>query len=333
MQSSAVGTPHNRRQFSCFQRQECNPLLFLWKILLFCHPFLFLSNGTCHAAAIPVEGRHSFSLTTFDPNGKLGQVEGALAAASLGTPIVGAIVNRTILLASPQILPSPLMCDDGTSRFAVVSPQIVVGHTGIAADGRVVVEAAQRLAIEHSYTFDEPIPIDLFLEEMSLLFQEYTMKQGARPFGCTLVVGYLPPPSSTSNPEPRLFRIECSGAVEELRSICIVNGKFKGDGLKSKLLDMVNTRTGSETKEQGTMRMQQNRRILSQILREALDEMTTPLTGRDTRDSKNTPAEDGQSIPKFLLPMRIISASFDMEDGLVVVRSSGETATSKLTEE
>jgi 20S proteasome alpha/beta subunit len=87
----------------------------------------------------------------------------------------------------------PLMDDDGTSRFAIISPQIIIGHTGIAAEGRVVVEAAQHLAIEHSYTYDEPI------EEISLFFQEYTMKQGLRPFSCTLVLGYLPSLLSSSN--------------------------------------------------------------------------------------------------------------------------------------
>jgi hypothetical protein len=40
------------------------------------------------------------------------------------------------------------------------------------------------MAIQHEYAYDEPyIPVDLFLEEMSLLFQEYTMKPASRPPG------------------------------------------------------------------------------------------------------------------------------------------------------
>jgi 20S proteasome alpha/beta subunit len=285
--------------------------------------------------------RHSFSLTTFDPNGKLSQVEYALLAASFGPPIIGVILPKNsqqqqqqqqqqrIVLASPQILPSPLMDDDGTSRFAVVSPEIILGHTGIAADGRVVTDAAQRLAIEHSYTYDEPIPVGLFLEELSLFFQEYTMKRGSRPFGCTLVVGYIPSSSSSDddddhNNKPRLFRIDCSGSVTELESIVIINGNFRGDGLQSKLLDMINQQEEEESKTNDAIK--KNREQISYILQEALEETTTTTTTTtSTTTSTESDNNDGDEVtskepPKFKLPMKIISASFDRKHGLTVER-------------
>jgi 20S proteasome alpha/beta subunit len=305
---------------------------------------------TAVAQSVPVETRHSFSLTTFDTNGRLDQVEYALVAASLGTPIVGVIMRTTrrsdgsstgsnpastddgvdddktggddlgdaILLASPQILPSPLMSDDGTTRFARVSPNLALGHTGIAADGRVVVGAAQRLAIEHAYTYDEPIPLGIFLEEISLLFQSYTTKPGVRPFGCTLLVAYLPPASSSSSDadsssgRPRLFRMDCSGAVEELTEVAVINGKSLGDSMKPRLLDLA--RKG----EFDTRRKQ--RRAISDILQEAL---------REGVKSKNKRSKDGnQDDVKLKLPLRIISASFDRDRGLVVERSFAETSDS-----
>jgi len=205
---SFLGAPQNQKlcskksteHFSIMFRYVCTQAVVI--VLLFNHIFVFLAFSRGRGSNIFVDsavtdGRHSYSLTTFDPDGKLGQVERALLAESLGTPIVGVVKGNNIILASPQILPSPLMDDDGTSRFVVASPQIVLGHSGIASDGRVVTESAQRLAIEHSYTYNEPIPIYLFLEEISLLFQAYTAKPGARPFGCTLLVGYLPAQNPT----------------------------------------------------------------------------------------------------------------------------------------
>ncbi|MGK3739681.1 MAG: 20S proteasome alpha/beta subunit [Bacillariaceae sp.] len=270
------------------------------------------------------DGRHSYSLTTFNTDGKLEQVERALVASSMGTPIVGIIKGDRILLSSPQILPSPLMNDDGTSRFAVVSPQIVVGHSGISADGRVLVESAQRLAIEHAYTFDEPISIRLFLEEISLLFQEYTMKPGARPFGCTLLVGFLPPiaPSTTSRSsrskikqqKPRLFQIDCSGTVVEHDTIAIINGKFPGEDLKTNLMDFAK-KQNDEVNE-----IEKDRESISKILQEAL-EITTKTKKKETIKTKLLEKESsGGSGYVYRLPMRIISASFSRKEGFKVER-------------
>lgn len=276
------------------------------------------------------DGRHSYSLTTFSPNGKLGQVERALVAASLGTPIVGVIKGNDIILASPQILPSPLMNDDGTSRFSVVSPQIILGHSGIASDGRVVMESAQRLVIEHSYTYDEPIPIGLFLEELSLLFQAYTMKPGARPFGCTLLVGYLPPPPprsrcSTNNTEkPRLFQIDCSGSVVELNTIAVINGQFKGD-IKTKLLDFAKQDDGDDSTGGNINgnKKEKYRESISRILQEELQNasISNSKQAKKTKSSRNdnsSSASDTEDVIK--LPLRIISASFDRAEGFKIER-------------
>jgi len=186
-----------------------------------------------------MSGRYSFSLTTFDPTGKLGQVERAMEAASMGTPIVAIAYEKSneILLASPQVLPSVFMLDDGTARFSSVAPHIVMAHSGISADGRVLIAAAQRLAVEHAYTFEEAIPIDLLLEEMSLLFQEYTMKLASRPFGSTILVAHLPStvPGSEPDQKPQLFRIDSSGSVTVLEDgVAIINGNLS-EATKEKL--------------------------------------------------------------------------------------------------
>jgi 20S proteasome subunit alpha 2 len=168
--------------------------------------FLFLFLSPIVITAERLDGRYSFSLTTFDPQGKLAQVERATRAASLGTPVIGVCTQHGVYLCAPQILPSPLMIDDGTARFLSVSKTIAVAHSGI--DGRIVVAAAQRMSVEYEFTYDEEMPIEAFLEEISLLFQEYTMKAGCRPFGCSLLVAHL---ESSKN---CLYRIDPSGAVE-----------------------------------------------------------------------------------------------------------------------
>jgi 20S proteasome subunit alpha 2 len=170
----------------------------------------------CFAAETRLDGRYSFSLTTFDPNGKLNQVERACRASTIwGTPVVATFCSpddddnhSSVIFLAPQILPNNLYEDDGTARFVKISNNIMVAHSGISADARIAIAAGQQLAIEHEYTFDEEIPIQIFLESMALLFQEYTMKAGARPFGCVLMVASLN--------SKELYRLDPSGSIEIL---------------------------------------------------------------------------------------------------------------------
>ncbi len=187
----------------------------------------------------PIEGRYSFSLTTFHPNGKLPQLDHAIKASTIGPPIIALSLpnSKGILLTSIQSLPSPLICDDGTSRFVRISKSIMMGHTGVNADGRIACEAAQRLSVEHTYTFNEEIPIDVLLEEMALLFQQYTMKPGCRPFGCSLVFASCDiNDDGGENGEFSLFRIDPAGTVTKLDSIQLL-GRGNNDEITRKLID------------------------------------------------------------------------------------------------
>jgi 20S proteasome subunit alpha 2 len=183
----------------------------------------------CNAVQYDRGGRYSYSLTTFDPTGKLGQVERAMEASEQGTPIVAMVYANAseygIIMAAPQLLPNIFTIDDGTTRFSLVTPNIMISHSGLSSDGRILVAAAQKLAIQHEYTFDESIDIHILLEELSLLYQEYTMKVAARPFGATLIVAYVPMSLHSHPNQPAIYRIDPSGHVESLEQYAIVNGK------------------------------------------------------------------------------------------------------------
>jgi len=174
------------------------------------------------------DGKYAYSLTTFDQHGKLGQVERALEAAAKGPPIFGVALEDSVIFCCPQALPcAPLDLDDGTPRFGKVSPEIMLSHSGLSADGRLLMAAAQRLAIQHEYTFDEYIRIETFLEELSLLVQEYTMKPGARPFGATILVAYVPTAErqlTEGHRYPAIYRVDPSGSVTFLGKVAALNG-------------------------------------------------------------------------------------------------------------
>eukprot|EP00545_Synedropsis_sp_CCMP1620_P001170 CAMPEP_0119010476 /NCGR_PEP_ID=MMETSP1176-20130426/5039_1 /TAXON_ID=265551 /ORGANISM="Synedropsis recta cf, Strain CCMP1620" /LENGTH=289 /DNA_ID=CAMNT_0006963147 /DNA_START=13 /DNA_END=882 /DNA_ORIENTATION=- len=236
-----------------------------------------------------LDGRYSFSLTTFSPAGKLNQVERASRAALLGTPVVALCrpADNSIILAAPQALSSSsvLMQDDGTARFVHISSNIVMSHTGVAADGRIAIAAAQRMAVEYEFTFDEPMPVEEFLEELSLLFQEYTMKAGARPFGCALLVGSL---SSDEQQQQQLYRVDPSGAVETLGS-CAVMGSLASK-LQSQVEDIVKKEDTTTDDDDGGESLSL---LLTKLLCDAMEEetkgMVVPSSGDD--DAKQSPSK------------------------------------------
>jgi 20S proteasome alpha/beta subunit len=177
--------------------------------------FLTLLNfiATSDSANSRLDGRFSFSLTTFDPKVRLNQVERASRAIGCGTPVVALRRPTCFLLAAPQALPHPLLEDDATAHFARVSVDLEVAHSGVAVDGHIAVAVGQRVAVDNEFTFDASVPVRVFLEAMASLFQEYTMKAGARPFGCVLFVGSLE--------SGELFRLDPSGSVETLGTFCV----------------------------------------------------------------------------------------------------------------
>jgi 20S proteasome subunit alpha 2 len=288
---------------------------FLWAIIM---------TVTLHISGAneSLECRFSFSLSTFDPSGKLGQVERAMIASSLGTPIVAVIKEDRILMASPQVLPSPLMKDDGTTRFAPITQHIAMAHSGISADGRVLVSAAQQLAVEHAFTYDENIPIDLFLEELSLLFQEYTMTPGVRPFGAILLIAHTPATTPGNGEGPLLFRIDPSGSITSYggdQPVALINAKFtnarRSGRLESSLYglrDRENTTVAEDLME------------LSRIMEEAMfskEKKATPPApaAHSISSSEDGPADDPMDRT-IALPSAIISACLTREAGLEVER-------------
>ena len=244
-------------------------------------PFCPLCLGSRSSSSIG--GRYSFSLSTFDPDGKLEQVERAATAASLGPPVVAVSLSNGAgcVLASLFATPSPLVNDDGTARFVRITDNIAVAHSGVSADGRAIAAAAQRLAVEHAYTFagdgsdEEMIPIDLFLEELSGLFQRYTMKPGSRPFGSSLLVAHIPSNNSNGKTSSRssvsccrLYRIEPSGMVRMVEPICCIGGGGeRGVGVADKIVEHLEERRCADASS-----LEEAVRILLEVMREVLSE-------------------------------------------------------------
>ena len=222
------------------------------KLWLFCA----ILSAVTEARSRNYDGRYSYSLSTFDSAGNLAQVQSAVKASMSGTPIISVATATGIYMLAPEPLPSPFLIQDGTARFVGITDEIILSHSGLLGDARLLSAAAQRLAVEHEYTFDEKIPIEIFLQELSLLIQEYTMKAGARPFGTCLVIGYNPQSvvASDTSRNPTLYRIDPSGTITKGQSF-VTNELFEKTDL-SETVDALRQLPDDEIRQEMTHALQ-----------------------------------------------------------------------------
>ncbi|CCK72101.1 proteasome core particle subunit alpha 2 KNAG_0J00180 [Huiozyma naganishii CBS 8797] len=136
--------------------------------------------------------RYAFSLTTFSPSGKLGQIDYALAAVKQGVTSLGIKATNGVVIATEKKSSSPLALTDTLSKIELITPDIGAVYSGMGPDYRVLVDKSRKVAHTHyKRIYNEYPPTKLLVSEIAEVMQEATQSGGVRPFGVSLLVaGY-----------------------------------------------------------------------------------------------------------------------------------------------
>jgi 20S proteasome alpha/beta subunit len=312
-------------------------------LLLFHHVFVDGSSGYG-------SGRHSYSLTTFDPSGNLDQVGRAVRASMLGAPVVALSItsssdatdmpaeSRTTSSScmSPSSLDdgiyiclplrflgtasSPLIIDDGTPRIVPISSSICICHTGVGADGRSLSDIAVKLALDYRYVYGEEISSEEILEALAEKVQEMTMKAGSRPYGCALLVACL---GATSKDAVAMYRIDPSGSVNLLNANNNVANADSG-GMRPSVAFLGNWKSQKEDEIRSQLDSQQytNEEHVQDALINAIasnESITTPSSSKSNNGGGSNQATT------------YLYASFTRKSGLRIsriIREKGDDASS-----
>ncbi len=157
--------------------------------------------------------RYSFSLTTFNPSGKLLQIEHALAAVNQGATSIGIKAKDGLVIATCK-KPHPLMLDD--TKVVPISHNIGMTYSGLGTDFRVLVDKVRKMCVEYKLQYLKDPPVHVLVDRLSALMQEYTQSGGVRPFGVSvLVIGF------NNNNEMGLYQVDPSGTVLGLKASAI----------------------------------------------------------------------------------------------------------------
>ncbi len=208
-----------------------------WK--RFCFFFLIVQNA--HAAhsrrRIEVakntnsQQRYDRSITTFDPSGRLLQVEYSIEATKRGENIMAFLADDgsiVVLVAQPK---------ERATRSAKVhriDDHLWLFTAGLSGDARTLAAYLRSSARQHKLSYGEPMTVEEAAQQSAATQHTLTRFGGARPLGCTaIVLGRNPSHGETIGPS-RLFRTDPGGGLEDCYFCCAGRDQ---DRLLSNLID------------------------------------------------------------------------------------------------
>jgi len=148
---------------------------------------------------------YSFSLTTFSPDGRLGQIECALAAVADQPPALGIKAKNGVVIACEKKVPSILVDETTFSKVKNLSDNVGLVYAGMPGDYRVLLRRGQKLAMQYYTMYRELIPVSQMVREEAAVMQEFTQSGGVRPFGVSLLMAGI------DDGGPQLFQVDASG--------------------------------------------------------------------------------------------------------------------------
>jgi proteasome alpha subunit len=158
------------------------------------------------------------AITIFSPDGTIYQVDYAFEAVKKGWTTLALKTKAGVAIIVEKRRVSPLIDLDGIEKIFVVDEHIGASFAGLAADGRVLIDYARQMAMQHRLIYDEPVSVDYLTKTMCDLLQAYTQHGGVRPFGVAVIMAGI------DRKVPKLYMTEPSGQYLSYSGLVIGSG-------------------------------------------------------------------------------------------------------------
>ncbi len=117
------------------------------------------------------------------------QVEYAIEAISKAGPAIGILAKDGVVLAAEKRINSTLLdVRSATEKLFKIDGHIACAIAGITSDANSLINHCRLFAQRHTYTYQEPVPVELVLTSLCNLKQSYTQFGGLRPFGVSFLI-------------------------------------------------------------------------------------------------------------------------------------------------
>lgn len=157
--------------------------------------------------------QYDTDVVTWSPQGRVFQIEYAMEAVKQGTAVIGARNNDLVVLTCIKRNTSKLA--GYQKKLYKIDDHIGAAVSGITADAKVICGYLRSECLNHLFTYDSHIPLNVLVNKLGLKSQINTQEYGRRPFGVGLLIaGY-------DESGPHLYETCPSGNYFEYYSIAI----------------------------------------------------------------------------------------------------------------
>ncbi|KAJ4454637.1 putative Proteasome subunit alpha type-4 [Paratrimastix pyriformis] len=131
--------------------------------------------------------RYDSRTTIFSPEGRLYQVEYAIEAISHAAAAIGILTREGVVLVGEQKNTNKLLEAFHSEKMYQIDQHVCCAVAGITADANTLVEHCREAAQDHTFRFQEPIPIEHLVQILCDHKQSYTQFGGLRPYGVSFL--------------------------------------------------------------------------------------------------------------------------------------------------
>ena len=154
------------------------------------------------------------SITRFSPDGRLFQIDHAMAAVQRGTTVVATQSKDKIIIAVEKTAVAKLQDPSTFTKVCPLDNHVMCAFAGLHADARDLIAKAQHYCQVHKLTYEDPILIENIARQVATFQLQKTQKGGVRPYGVsTLVCGFDP-----LSGEPHIFETLPGGTYAEWKA-------------------------------------------------------------------------------------------------------------------
>jgi 20S proteasome alpha/beta subunit len=122
--------------------------------------------------------RYDSRTTIFSPEGRLYQVEYAMEAISHAGTALGILSKEGIVLAAEKKTTSKLLESVSREKIYSIDTGICCAVAGITSDANNLIDYARMQAQKYLFKYNESIPVEQLVQDLSNLKQGYTQYGG-----------------------------------------------------------------------------------------------------------------------------------------------------------
>lgn len=136
------------------------------------------------------KGLYDSSCLTWNPQGRLFQVEYAMEAVNQGTCLIGLKSKEFTVLCGLRSTIDETLGYHQDKLFSIAS-NLGMGISGLTPDGRIIHKYLKNECLNYTYVYDANHPVERLVTKLSQKSQKKTLGDSKRPYGVgTLIAGY-----------------------------------------------------------------------------------------------------------------------------------------------